>query len=654
FLPDPLAEEPGGRLYRTGDLVCRRPDGRLRFLGRIDDQVKIRGVRVELGEVEAALRRCPGVREAAAAVRDGRLAAWYVPGPEEPSPDRLREWLRARLQEAMVPAAFVAVPALPLTPSGKIDRRALPDPAPAAEEGGPPAGPVEQAVAEVWCSVLGIARVGRRHGFFELGGHSLLATRVMSRVNRLFGTDLPLRALFEAPTVADLALLVAAAVRDPLPLPDFRRVPRGVPLAPSFAQERLWVLHQMVPDSPLYNVFQALDLSGPLDEAALERAFSEAARRHETLRTRFEIVRGRPMQVVEPHRPRPLPVVDLRGLPPALRQEEADRLVREEARRPFDLLRGPLLRLALLRLGGSSRLLLNLHHVLCDGWSLDVLAREVAALYRGRTLPELPFQYADYADWQRRWPAELLDRQLAWWRERLAGLAPLELPADLPRPPLQSFRGGLVLAALPPGLPDRLRELAGKRQATLFLLLLAGWQVLLHRLTGREDLAVGTPVANRGWPEVEGLVGLFANTLVLRAGLSGEPGFAEVLERTRETALAAFSRQDLPFERLVAELAPERDLSRTPVFQVVFSMQDLPPLLEPGGGLRGELAEVHTGTAKFDLWLQVDRTAARGETPAWSLRAEYPTALFDAATVRRWLGHLRVLFEGIAAKPEAR
>ncbi|MFL6201255.1 MAG: amino acid adenylation domain-containing protein, partial [Thermoanaerobaculia bacterium] len=527
----------------------------------------------------------------------------------------------------------------------------LPDPAPAADEDGAPLGPIEETVAEIWAGVLGVERIGRHRGFFELGGHSLLATRVMSRVNQVFATDLPLRALFEAPTVAGLARLVSSAARDRFPMPAFRRVPRDQPLAPSFAQERLWVMDQLIPGSPVYNVFQALDLSGPLDETALERALIEAARRHEALRTRFAVVQGRPVQVVEPHRPRPLPVVDLRALPPLARREEADRLADQEARRPFDLLRGPLLRSTLLRLGEasrlpSSRLLLNLHHIVCDGWSLDLLAREVGALYRGQTLPELPFQYADYADWQRRWPAELLDGQLAWWKERLAGLSTLEIPTDLPRPAVRSFRGGLVLATLPPGFSARLRLLARERHATLFMLLLAAWQILLHRITGQEDVAVGAPVANRNWPEIEGLVGFFANNLVLRTDLSQEPGFGEALERVRETALAAFSRQDLPFERLVAELAPRRDLShasRSPLFQVAFSLEEAPVCLDPGLG--GRVLATHTGTSKFDLGLQVEQDR---------LRAEYAADLFDAATVRRWLGHLRVLLAGIAESPETR
>jgi amino acid adenylation domain-containing protein len=647
YVPDPFADEPGERLYRTGDRARCLGDGTLEFLGRIDQQVKLRGVRIEPGEVEAALVAYPGVREAVVSLRGSRLVAWWAGDPA--AAPELRHHLRQRLPEAMVPSLFHRLDALPLTPHGKVDRRALPDPVPAAEEDGAPLGPIEETVAEVWSGLLGIGKIGRHRGFFELGGHSLLATRVMARVNQAFQTDLPLRALFEAPTVAGLALLVASAGRDQLPMPAFRRVPRGQPLAPSFAQERLWVMDRLIPDSPVYNVFQALDLSGPLDETALERAFVEVTRQHETLRTRFAIVQGKPMQVVEPLRPRPLPVVDLRALPPRVRQEEADRLVWEEARRPFDLLRGPLLRFGLLRLGEASRLLLNLHHIICDGWSLDLLAREVGALYRGQPLAELPFQYADYADWQRRWPAELLDGQLAWWKERLAGLATLEIPTDFPRPPVQTFRGGLVLATLPPDLSVRLCKLARERHATLFMLLLAGWQALLHRIAGQEDVVVGAPVANRNWPEIEGLVGFFANNLVIRVDLSQEPRFVEALERVREAALSAFSRQDLPFERLVAELAPERDLSRAPVFQVAFSFQEALPPLDLGSGVRGQLLAAHTGTSKFDLGLQVDQ-----EGEGWVLQAEYAADLFDAATVRRWLAHLRVLLEGIAASPEAR
>ncbi|HVG10753.1 MAG TPA: amino acid adenylation domain-containing protein [Thermoanaerobaculia bacterium] len=623
FLPNPFGE-PGARLYRTGDLARRLPDGRLEILGRLDQQVKVRGFRIELGEVEAALEAHPAVSRAVAAVRDGRLAAYTVGGA---GPAELRAWLARRLPGPMIPSLFMTLDALPLTPNGKVDRLALPDPGPAPDLGETPDTPDEAALAEIWEEVLGIEGVGRHRSFFELGGHSLLATRLISRVNQAFRTDLPLRALFEAPTLEGLALLVRRGQR--LPLPDFRSVPRGGPLAPSFAQERLWVMDRLSPGSTVYNLFQALELSGPLDETELERAFSEVARRHETLRTRFTTVQGRPMQIVEPHRFRPLPVVDLRSLPLSLRQGEADRLSLEEARRPFDLLRGPLVRIGLLRLGESSRLLLTLHHIICDGWSLDLLVREVG----GQSLPELPFQYADYADWQRRWPAELLDGQLSWWQERLAGLSTLELPTDRPRLAAQSFRGGVVSTALP--------ALPRGRRATPFMTMLAAWQILLHRLTGQTDVVVGSPVANRGRREIEDLVGFFVNNLVLRVDLSGNPAFAEVLGRSREAVLSAHACQDLPFERLVSELEPERDLSRSPLFQVSFSIREaLPPL-------RGRLLDIDTGTSRFDLWLQIAPQEDGG-----TARAEYASDLFDAVTIQRWLGHLRVLLEGIAASPD--
>ncbi|HWN45017.1 MAG TPA: amino acid adenylation domain-containing protein [Thermoanaerobaculia bacterium] len=503
-------------------------------------------------------------------------------------------------------------------------------PAPSGADG-PPAGPVEGLIAEIWAQVLDVRAVSRNASFFDLGGHSLLGVRLISRLNEAFGTGLLLRDLFEAPTVAGLARLVSAGTRERPALPELYRVPRGEPFPLSFAQERLWVMEQLIAGQPVYNLFQALDLSGRLDEAALERAFDEVVRLHETLRTRFVTVHGRPMQVVEPHRHRPLPAVDVSW-------DEADRLTEEDARQAFDLRQGPLLRVTLLRLGETEhRLLVAMHHIVCDGWSLDVLVREVGALYRGQTLPELPFQYADFVDWQRRWPAEILDAQLAWWRDRLAGLAALDLPTDRPRPRVQSFQGGLEALALRPfGTRDR--------RATPFLLMLAAWQILLHRLTGQTDVAVGSPAANRGRPELEDLIGIFVNNLVLRVDLSGEPTFAGALDRAREATLSAHARQDLPFERLVAELVPERDLSRSPLAQVAFSLQEaLPPPL----GLRCELVDVHTGTSRFDLWLQV-----RQEGEGWSARAEYATDLFDGTTVRRWLGHLQALLEGIAASPE--
>ncbi|MFL6202866.1 MAG: amino acid adenylation domain-containing protein, partial [Thermoanaerobaculia bacterium] len=632
FVPDPF--EPGGRLYRTGDLGRCRPDGEIEVLGRLDEQVKLRGVRIEPGEIQAALAAHPGVREAVVALRGGRLAAWWTGDPATPAtPSELREHLLQRLPLAMVPALFQRLDALPLTPHGKIDRRALPDPAPDAPAGDDsPGDGMEQLLAGIFGAVLGREGIGPQDDFFGLGGHSLLAAQVATRVRQALGIELPLNILFEQPTAAGLARRLRSLTG--VPSSSMPCAPREERLPLSFAQQGLWFLHRLAPDSPVYNMPGLVRLPGSLDPAASRAALSAIVARHEALRTTFPTTGGEPYQEIGPAVPIAIPVVDLSALPDADR--EARRLASEEGRRPFDLARGPLLRALLLRLGPEEqRLLVVLHHIVADGWSLGVLAREMSALLRGEALPELAVQYADYACWQRRWPAEILDRQLAWWTGRLAGLTPLDLPTDRPRPAAQSFRGGLVSAALP--------ALPRDRRATPFLQLLAAWQVLLHRLTGQSDVAVGSPAANRSRPETEGLVGLFANTLVLRTDLSEEPDFAGALAQVREAALLAQAHQDLPFERLVSELAPERDLSRPPLVQMAFSFEEALPPLDLGEGRQGGIEELHPGTSRLDLWLRVEA----GEE-GWRARAEYAADLFDEATVRRWLGHLQTLLEGIA------
>jgi len=662
FVPDPFADEPGARLYRTGDLGRFRPDGSLDFLGRIDRQVKIRGVRIELGEVEAALAALPAVREAVAEVRSlgagaPVLVAWVVPREGEIDGRELAAALRRTLPETMVPTFFVPLAALPLTANGKIDRKALPDPAglagEAAAEG--PRTATEEALAGIWSALLGVERVGIHDGFFELGGHSLLAARMISRVQAALGVELPLAELFANPTLGELALAVertrGTAVAAP-PIPRVVRDGRDGDLPLSFAQERLWFLERLAAGtpaghSPAYNVPAFLRLRGPLDVEALRAALTGIARRHETLRTTFPEVGGEPVQRIAPPAPFPLAVADLAGAPdPAA---AARRRAGEEAARPFDLQNGPLARAVLLRLAADDHVLgLTLHHAVTDGWSTEVLLRELTALYRGTELPEPPVQYADYAVWQRSWLAGgTLAARLDHWCRRLQGApAALELPADRPRPAVQSFRGGLARLPLGRDLSAALAALGRGRGATPFMTLLAAFQALLGRYTGRDDLLVGAPAANRGRPEVEGLIGFFVNLLALRAGLGGDPSFAELLDRTRRAALEDFAHDDLPFEKVVDAVAPGRDLSRAPLVQVVFALQPALPPLELAPGLRVELEEVHNGTSKFDLTLFVEEGA-----DGFEARAEYASDLFDAATAGRLLGHLRVLLEGVAASP---
>jgi amino acid adenylation domain-containing protein len=668
FIPDPFSGRPGARLFRTGDLARYLPDGTIELLGRTDDQVKVRGFRIEPGEVEAVLSQHAAVRQAVVVARGDRperrhLVAYLTADGPAPSHPELRRFLRDKLPDYMVPSAFVVLDALPLSPNGKVERQALPDTRDVSPESGTgfvaPRTSTEEMVADVWARVLGLERVGAHDNFFELGGHSLLATQVISRLEQAFQVKLPLRRLFEAPTVAGLAETVEVACRaDGPPPPRVRRVPREGPLPLSFSQQRLWFLDRFEPGSPFYNIPSAVRLTGELDVAALERSLREIVRRHETLRTTFREAGGEPAQVIDPDLSLELPVVDLGGLPAAEREAEALRLAREEAQRPFDMARGPLLRATLLKLAPQEHVvLLVMHHVVSDGWSMGVFYRELAALYQGfagggpAPLPELPVQYADYAAWQRDWlRGEVLERQLAYWKERLAGApAALEMPTDRPRPPVQTVRGATEPFLISGPLLARLKALCQREGCTLYMALLAAFQTLLHRYSGQEDVCVGSPVAGRTRPELEGLIGFFVNTLVLRGDLSGDPTFRELLGRAREVCLGAYAHQDLPFELLVEALQPQRDLSRTPLFQVMFILQNtpLPSLDLPGLSLSP--LEADSGTAKFDLLLALAETE---QGLAGNL--EYNTDLFEAATARRLLGHFRNLLEAAVADPARR
>jgi amino acid adenylation domain-containing protein len=668
FVPDPFGAAPGGRLYRTGDTVRLAVNGELEYLGRFDDQVKIRGFRIELGEIEAALATHPAVREAVVVVRgEGaarRLVACVVPaeGIQEPDePDAvLRAHLRDRLPDYMVPAAFVPVESFPLTPSGKVDRRALalscPEPREAASAGGAALlTPAEELLAGIWIEVLGVERVGIYESFFALGGHSLLATQVMSRIRGVFGADLPVRQLFESPTIAELARAVqqpGSTVQAPPILP-LLPIPRNRDLPASFAQQRLWLIDQIEPGNPAYNIPLALRLSGEIEPGLLARIFSEIVRRHEALRTIFASRDDGPVQVIASPEPLELPLLDLSHLPADGREAQARALALSEARRPFDLQRGPLLRLLLVRLAETDwLLLLTLHHIVSDGWSLGVLVREVTALYEAFSqrlpspLPELPVQYADFAAWQRSWlQGEALEAQLGTWRRRLAG-APtvLELPLDRPRPRVQSYRGASCPVVLSLPLSEAIGRLCRQQGVTPFMALLAGWAVLLERHAGQDDVLVGTPIAGRNRRETESLIGFFVNTLVLRMDLSGNPSLAELLGQVRRTALDAFAHQDLPFERLVEELAPERTLAHTPLFQVQLVLQNAPmgDLIVPG--LAISTLGVDSGVAKFDLSL------ALSESPdGFAGVLTYAVDLFDRSTAERLAARFQTLLSGMAA-----
>ncbi|HVH11654.1 MAG TPA: condensation domain-containing protein, partial [Longimicrobium sp.] len=606
FVPDPFAADAGARLYRTGDKARWRADGTLEYMGRLDDQVKVRGFRIELGEIETAIASAVGVRECAAIVREDvpgekRIVA-YVVGDADG--DALRAHLRQRLPEYMVPSAFVPLDALPLSPNGKLARRALPAPAfdAAGEAYVAPRTAAEEVLAGIWAEVLRVERVGIRDRFFELGGHSLLATRVVARVREVFGIELPLRAVFEGPTVAELAERVEEIRRAGVPpLPAIVPVDRSGPLPLSFGQERLWFVDRLEGGSAFYHITSAHRLTGPLDAEALRRAFAIVVDRHESLRTSFREVDGGTVQVVAPFAGYDLPVDDLSALDAVARGALVLRAAADEAQRPFDLTAGPLFRARLLRLSDDEHVLLTcLHHIVSDGWSMDVLFQELTVLCAAEVdgtpspLPPLPVQYADFAAWQRaQLRGETLDRHLAWWRDQLAGApALLELPTDRPRPAVQTYGGAREPVRLPDALVRRLEALGRREGATLYMVLLGAFQVLLGRYAGTEDVVVGSPVAGRTRAEVEGLIGFFVNTLMMRTDLGGDPPFREVLHRVRDTTLGAYEHDDVPFEKLVAELQPERSMSHAPLAQVMFTLRTVDG---GGGGLRGVGPEVRVG-----------------------------------------------------------
>ncbi|RKI51355.1 amino acid adenylation domain-containing protein, partial [Corallococcus sp. AB049A] len=663
FVPEPYGP-PGGRMYRTGDRVRYRKDGRLEYLGRIDFQVKVRGFRIELGEVEAALRRAPGLKDAVVVAKgeaaDKRLVAYVTPKAEASlEVEALKAHLRQGLPEYMVPAAVVVLDALPLNSNGKVDRKALPEPGNLARSSDfiAPRNDTEAQLAALFAEVLRVERVGIRDDFFALGGHSLLATQVVSRVRAAFAVELPLRALFEAPTVEGLAPKLAGARSVALGAPPLRPSPREGILPLSFAQQRLWLLDQLQPGDISYNIPTALRLTGQLDVESLRHAFEALVDRHESLRTTLSAEHEEPSQCIQPPSGWELPVIDLTPLPESHREEEARRVADTEARRPFHLTTGPLLRSTLLRLGHDSHLLLvTMHHIVSDGWSMGVLVREVAAFYEafstGRTpvLPPLPVQYADFAVWQRGWlQGEALDKQLGYWKQQLEGApSALDLPTDRPRPPMQSRQGALVDVRVSPEVSQALKALAQREGATPFMVLLAAWQTLLSRYSGQDDISVGTPIAGRTQAETEGLIGFFVNTLVLRARLEPQDSFRQLLAQMRATTLAAYEHQHVPFEKLVEILQPARDLSRSALFQVMFSLQNAPMDALRLPGLSFQSVPVDTRSSKFDLTLTM-QDSPQGFVGTLT----YATDLFDASTMQRMVGHLGVLLEAIAAKPEA-
>ncbi|WP_375476969.1 amino acid adenylation domain-containing protein [uncultured Nostoc sp.] len=670
FIPNPYANLPGERLYKTGDKARYLPNGEIEYIGRIDNQVKIRGFRIELGEIEALISLHPVVREAVVVVRSDladsqRIVAYVVLQKEQILViSELRNFLESKLPNYMIPATFVILEALPLTPNGKVDRKALPAPELTQLSSSnyvPPTTPIENLLAGIWAEILGLEKVGIHNNFFTLGGHSLIATRVISQIRQVFKIELPLRYLFEKPTIALLAKEIETTIKAGLGIETTKieQIERTSKLPLSFAQQRLWFLAQLEPDSPFYNIPAAVRLQGELNIKVLQQTFNEILRRHEALRTNFQTVEGQAITVISKAKPLILlPTIDISELPLAQQEVEIRQQAAQEAQQPFDISSDHLLRVKLLRLDAQEHIvLLTMHHIASDGWSIGVLVQELATLYPAfcneqlSPLTELPIQYVDFAAWQRQWlQAEVLETQIFYWQKLLED-APrvLELPTDYPRPAIQTFRGATYSFELSDELCVALNKFSQQQGSTLFMTLLAAFQTLLWRYTGQEDIVVGSPIANRNRAEIEGLIGFFVNTLVLRTNLAGNPSFEELIKRVREVALGAYTHQDLPFELLVEQLQPQRDLSRTPLFQVMFVLQNAPMSALDLPDLTLSPVESDSHSAKFDLTLFITETES-----GLVGNLEYSTDLFKESSIHRMVEHLQTLLSGIVINPQAR
>jgi amino acid adenylation domain-containing protein len=676
FVPNIFNQEGGARLYRTGDVSRYLWDGKIEYVGRSDEQVKVRGYRVELGEIEAVLNEHRTVRQSVVVAREGeregKRLIGYVVGDEEATPGELKRHLRERLPEYMVPEMIVMLKEAPLTASGKIDRKRLPAINDRRRHGGPeyvaPRTPVEEIVVRIIEEVLMLDRVGRNDDFFEIGGHSLSATQVVSRMKNTFGVEIGVRSVFEGPTAAGLARRIEEAIRtgesdEAPPLVRAERASQGggqkgdrMPL--SFAQQRLWFIDQLQPNNPIYNIPGAVRLEGRFDLEVLERVINEIVRRHEVLRTRIEVEKDEPVQVIDEWKHWRLEAEDLTSLTKEQREEEVQRLVREEADTGFDLSRGPLLRVKAIKLDEDEHVVLfTMHHIVSDGWSMEILFKEVGALYRAYSkgepspLEELPIQYADFAVWQRKWlQGKALENHLAYWRRQLGGgLTALELPIDRPRPAMQTHRGAHRTILLPITLLDSLKALSLKQSCTLFMTLLSAFKALIYYLTRQTDIIVGTDVANRNRAETEKLIGFFVNQLVLRTELSPNHTFEELLRKVREVTLGGYAHQDLPFEKLVEVINPDRDESRTPLFQVKLTLQNVPAGELSLPSLTLNPITTITDTAKFDLLLDLNETELGLYTSL-----QYNTDLFEETTIIRMLNLFHVLLGRIVERPEAK
>ncbi|MBP5971508.1 amino acid adenylation domain-containing protein [Brasilonema sp. CT11] len=676
FIQNPIADATCDRLYKTGDLARFRADGTLEYLGRVDDQVKIRGFRIELGEIETVLSQYPHVQASCAIVRednrgDKRLVAYIVPHQHSlPTIYELRQFLKAKLPDYMIPQAFVILESMPLTLTGKVDRRALPVPdlysdawvGLRTEKYVAPRTAIEELLTQIWMQVIKVEVVGIHDNFFELGGHSLLATQLISRIRTMFKVELPLRELFAAATVGELAHLISKLQQQKLELtaPPILRRARDAELPLSFAQQRLWFLYQLQPDSNFYNMPLNLRIVGSLNIIALEQSLQEIINRHEALRTNFITVDGKPSQVIQTQTNWTLSIIDCEDLPTSEKEIAIQQLVQKQAIQLFNLATEPLVRATLVVLSETEHAFhVCMHHIVSDGWSMDVFVSELAALYnaysqdRPSPLTSLPIQYADFAIWQRKWlQGNVLQSQLNYWLQQLAN-APtlLSLPTDRPRGAVQTYHGAYQELALSKELTVALKQLSQTESVTLFMTLLAAFQILLWRDSGQDDICIGTPIANRNRAEIEGLIGFFVNTLVLRTRLDGNPNFRQLLSRVREVALGAYAHQDLPFEMLVEALQPQRNLSHNPIFQVWFNLLNLTDTQPELFGLSVEPIEpisIKEVTSKFDLSLYI---AEREQ--GIILQLVYNADLFTSERMLEMLQQYHHLLNQIVVAPDS-
>ncbi len=671
FVPHPFSALAGERLYRSGDRGRYLADGDIEYLGRLDHQVKIRGFRIETGEVEAALSGHQEVREAVVvaaeeASGEKRLIAYVVApgragGEAGPGVAELRNYLKQRLPDYMVPSFLVLLEALPLTPNGKLDRKALPAPrrdgADSPQTYVPPRTLIEEALAAIWVPVLGVERVGRFDNFFWLGGHSLAAIQIISRVREGFHVELSVRNVFESPTLAEFSERIEGTMRSSTSLaaPLLQRFPDNGELPLSYAQQRLWFLDQLMPGSNAYNLPAEMYIDARLNPSALEQSLREVVRRHAALRTTFIVVGGQPVQRINSSGSLQIPLIDLSGLGKEERDEESERLRQEAALRPFDLESGPLLRAALIRLDKEEYLfLMNMHHIVSDGWSMDVLLREMETLYESFShglpspLAELEIQYADYAQWQRSWlDGEVLREEVDFWKRQLDG-APtlLELEPDHPRQALRTMRGAHCPLAFSEEVSRSLREFSRQEGASLFMTLMAGFHALLWRYTGQNDILVGTPIAGRSRVELEPMIGFFVNMIPIRTGFNDAPTFRELVKQVRESSLAAYTHQELPFDKLVEELQPMRAPGRNPIFQAILAFRNQAPLMEMAKVSLPAGVPVSADT-KFDLEVHL------ADTPGGVMGSfVYSPELFEPTFIARMVDHFQRLFEKVMAEPD--